>query len=203
MAADGLVQEHIDTEGADSLLPASKEPLHPAEVIALLKLQRTHSGTVIQGIIIGDNMDWQGRVVMIALLATMGCRKEAIALGKGETLGPRKITLSHVIYRPVRLRDCACAHFGAVARSPAESVCRSDGLHAAATACKNDPTGAKFGNSPVPSRYHPTRPINLARELIKYEIRRATPPERRAMETIAWWPGKRMWTNACWTSSSK
>lgn len=38
--------------------------------------------------------------------------------------------------------------------------------------CKNDPDNSKFGGSPVPSRYHSTRPICLVRELAKYEIMR-------------------------------
>ena len=40
--------------------------------------------------------------------------------------------------------------------------------------CKNDPDNRKFGNSPIPSRLHPTRTINFAREMIQYELMRRT-----------------------------
>eukprot|EP00966_Prymnesium_polylepis_P286841 6625522-Prymnesium_polylepis.1 len=60
--------------------------------------------------------------------------------------------------------------------------------------CKNDPTGTRFGNAPVPSRYHPTRPINLAREMLRYEVLRNTEALDRAREPMILGPGGQMWT---------
>ena len=49
--------------------------------------------------IVGNNVEWQGVRVFVTLYATMGCRKEAIVLGKGEVPGPRKLMLKAVVYR--------------------------------------------------------------------------------------------------------
>eukprot|EP00965_Chrysotila_dentata_P015275 505198-Pleurochrysis_carterae.AAC.1 len=94
-AADGLVQQHIAAHGADSLLPKSKEPLTRAEIVGLLSLPH---GTVVDGVLVGDNLAWQGVRVWIALFATGGLRKEAVALGPGEKLDAFKLTLVDVVY---------------------------------------------------------------------------------------------------------
>ena len=60
--------------------------------------------------------------------------------------------------------------------------------------CKNDPKGTKFGRVPVPSRYHPTHPINFAREIIRYELMRRVAPEARARAPAVLAPGGAPWT---------
>lgn len=96
MAADDLVQDHIDAHGADSLLPRSKEPFTTEELVAILSLPH---GTRVGHLAVGDNLEWQGVRVMVALYCTMGPRKEAIALDRGEVFGPRKLSLWHVTWR--------------------------------------------------------------------------------------------------------
>ena len=189
MAADGLVQEHIDVHGPDSLQPASKEPLLASEIVAVLGLT---PGLNVAGFTVGYNVEWQGVRVFVTLFATMGCRKEAIALGAGEVPGPRKLMLKAVVYR----------FDGLVVTHPsrAQLLAALNGEYATVMAyvipppCKNDPTGTKFGNSPVPSRYHATRPINLAREMLRYELLRSTEALDRAKEPMVCGPGGTMWT---------
>ena len=53
---------------------------------------------VVGRFVVGYNLEWQGVRVLIALFCTMGCRQEAVALGAGEVLGPRKLRLSSVAY---------------------------------------------------------------------------------------------------------
>ena len=189
MAADGLVQEHIDVHGADALQPQSKEPLLAAEIIGVLGLA---PGTDVAGVTVGHNVEWQGVRVLVALLATMGCRKEAVALGQGEVPGPRKIMMKAVVYR----------FDGLISTHPsrAQLVAALNGAHTLVMVyvipppCKNDPTGTKFGNSPVPSRYHPSRPINLAREMLRYELMRSTEGLDRATAPMVLGPSGKMWT---------
>jgi hypothetical protein len=167
MAADGLVQEHIDVHGTDSLMPKSKEPFHTSELMAMLALP---VGTEVAcgggSVVVGPGIEWQGVRVFIALFATMGCRKEAIALDAGQQFGWRTLSFHHLTYRIG----------GALVRSPTEAqlLAMRDGdvVYITPCPCKNDPTGAKFGNHPVPSAYHSTRSINLARELVRYELAR-------------------------------
>ena len=145
-------------------------------------------------ITVGPNLEWQGVRVFVALFATMGCRKEAIALGKGEAPGPRKLMLKAVVYR---FEQAIVAHPSRAQLQAALDGCFTLVLvYVIPCPCKNDPTGAKFGNSPVPSRLHPTRRINLAREIIRYELLRHTDGCDRAKEPLVLGPGGKMWTKA-------
>ena len=181
MASEGLIQEHIDAHGPDSLLPKSKEPLEYAEISAMLQLpDGTIVGSGADAITVGDNLEWQGVRVWIALFCTGGFRKEAVALGPGERVGPRKLTLHNVTYR----RD------GVIYRAPTLALLlllMQLGTLAYITPppCKNDPKGDKFGNSPIPSAWHPTRRICFAREILRYELmRRVAAGERRASPMV-------------------
>ena len=166
-AAQGLIREHIDAHGADALRRRSKEPFDTAEIVAILHLPL---GTVVPyaatGITVGDNIEWQGVVVFINLYCTGGWRKEAIALGAKEAFGGRKLSLGEVTYRIG----------GSLYREPTIPILLrltwGDMGYVNPVPCKNDPDNSKFGGSPVPSRYHSTRPICLVRELAKYEIMR-------------------------------
>lgn len=192
MAADGLVQEHIDAHGADSLLPASKEPLHASEIIAVLGLESSLTGQVIGGVTVSSsNVEWQGVRVFVTLFATMGCRKEAVALGPKEQAGPRKLMLHNVTYRfdMILVRSPSPTQLAAALRGEYGDVM----VYIHPVPCKNDPTNQKFGNSPVPSRLQLSRPINLAREIIKYELMRRVEPAKRVAEPLVLGPGGVMW----------
>lgn len=93
MAAEGLIQEHIDAHGADSLLPRSREPFTTEEIL------RLPHGTRVGPFMVGSNLVWQGVRVMIALYCTMGPRKEAIALDREEIVGPRKLSMWRATWR--------------------------------------------------------------------------------------------------------
>ncbi|KAL3928931.1 MAG: hypothetical protein SGPRY_002180, partial [Prymnesium sp.] len=184
MAADGLVQKHIDAHGADSLLACSKEPFATEELVAILSLPRAGH------LAVGDNLEWQGVRVMITLYCTMGPRKDAIALDRGEVFGPRKLSLWHITWRLKCLLQ----------RAPTVHILRAivpgDVLYVTPCPCKNDPTGTKYGNGPVPSAYHPTRPINLEREAARYEIMRHVPPAERKQARLVLGPGGKSWAKA-------
>ena len=194
MAAEGLIQAQIDTHGADSLLPKSKEPLTFGEISAMLLLpEGTAIGNGADAITVGDiNLEWQGVRTWIALLCTGGFRKEAVALGPEECAGPRKLTLLHSItYR----RD------GVVHRAPTLALLLT--LAALGTVvyitpcpCKNDPKGDKFGNSPVPSAWHPTRTICFAREIIRYELMRRVAAGDRRTAPLILGPRATSWSKA-------
>jgi len=192
LAADGLIQEHIDAHGYESLQSKPKEPFTTTEIIAMLQLP---PGTVIHGdLVVGDNLEWQGMVVLICLNATGGFRKEAVALGKDEKIGARKLKLSDIVYR----------FSGVITKEPTVEMLRTmrDGDMAwiLPVCCKNDPTNKKFGGTPVPSRYHSTRPICFAREVAKYEIMRRWTQEAngivepRSRQLLIVGPGREPWT---------
>ena len=112
----------------------------------------------------------------IHLLCTGGFRKEGCALGPDEVFGPGfKFAFHHVTWRLG----------GQLVRAPTVEQLRAitvgDGCYVSPCCCKNDRTGRKYGNSPVPSNWHPTRTICLARVLAEYEVMRAVPPEQRAV----------------------
>lgn len=184
-AAAGLVQEHIDVHGADSLLPKSKEPFTHGEIDAMLALP---DGVIVAGVVVGDNLPWQGIRTLICLFCTMGCRKEAVALGPGERMGPPKLSLWHLTWRLG----------GVILRSPILAQLRAitwgNTTHITPCPCKNDPTGLKFGNSPVPSAWHPTRRVCFSREMARYEVmRRVSEAQRRSAPLILDSSG------GCWT----
>ena len=196
-AAQGLVREHIDAHGADSLRRRSKEPFDTAEIVAILNLP---AGTLVaygsSVITVGENLEWQGVVVFINLYCTGGWRKEAIALGVKEVFGGRKLSLSEVTYRIGKV----------LYREPTIQVLLSitwgDMGYVNPVPCKNDPDNSKFGGSPVPSRYHATQPICLVRELAKYEIMRmradpvGTAAARRKDQPLVLSPAGRSWAKA-------
>ena len=190
MAAEGLIQEHIDTHGADSLLPKSKEPLLVGEIISMLNLP---PGTVVgigaMSVTVGDNLQWQGVRVWITLLCTGGFRKEAFAIGTDEKFGHRKLSLRNVVYR----RD------GDIFRAPTLAMLLwlaafGTIVYVIPCPCKNDAKGDKYGNSPVPSAWHPTRPICFAREIIRYEIMRRVAAGDRQQEPLVLGPAGVSWT---------
>ena len=47
-------------------------------------------GTRVLDITVGPNLEWQGARVFVALFATMGCQKEAIALGNTSAKASRQ-----------------------------------------------------------------------------------------------------------------
>jgi hypothetical protein len=196
-AAQGLVREHIDAHGADSLRRRSKEPFDTAEIVAILNLPTgTHVAHGSSVVTVGDNLEWQGVVVFINLYCTGGWRKEAIALGPKESFGGRKLSLGEVTYRIG----------GVLHREPTVqqllSITWNDMCYINPVPCKNDPDNSKFGSSPVPSRYHATQPICLVRELAKYEIMRmradpiGTAAARRKDLPLVLSPSGRSWSKA-------
>ena len=130
---------------------------------------------------VGDNLDWQGVVTMVHFFCTSGIRKEGIALGESEVIGPRKFTLARLTYRIGET----------VHRVPPrhllESVLKGELaciVYASPVPCKNDPRGTKYGNQPIPSRYSSTRTICFAREIVKYELMRGVPQCDRDKEPL-------------------
>jgi hypothetical protein len=73
---------------------------------------------------------------------------------------------------------------------------RADVVYITSCPCKNDPTGAKFGNHPVPSTYHSARFINLARELVRYELARQIDAGQRHRAPLILSPRGACWGNA-------
>lgn len=53
--------------------------------------------------------------------------------------------------------------------------------------------GIKYSNSPVPSAYHPTRPIDLACDAARYEVMRAVPEAMRRQSPLVLGPGGKSW----------
>eukprot|EP00965_Chrysotila_dentata_P063843 2115730-Pleurochrysis_carterae.AAC.2 len=185
-ATDGLVQQHIAAHGADALLPKSKEPLTRAKIVALFSFPH---GTVVGGILVCDNLAWQGVRVWVALFATGGFRKEAVALGPGETLDAFKLTLADVVYTiTAGVTTCAPSIEQLLAAGPGTTA------YVLPCCCKNDPTDKKFCGHPVPSKWNADRPIHLCRELIKYKLMRRVAAAARRGESLVLGPSGGMWT---------
>ena len=153
LAADGLIQEHIDTHGADSLLPKSKKTFDTWENVGMLSVSPGTRICSAAGMIeVGDNIAWQGIVVWITLFCTMGCRKEAIALRTGEVFNAQKLSLFYISYRYRGMLHRS------LSREQLNSFSVGDIVYITPCPCKNDRTGLKYGNSPVPAAWHPVVP---------------------------------------------
>jgi len=191
MAARGLVQEHIDAHGTEFLETKSKEPLTTAEIVGMLSLPQ---GTKVGELTVGPNVEWQGVRVTLALGATMAPRIEAFAIGQDEEFGPRKLSLDHVTYKLG----------GEYVRIPtAEQLANpkiGDMVFIIPCPCKNDGDGSKYGGSPIPSAFHPTRVINLAREVFTYELLRRVEPGKRKVSPFILGPGNRSWTKRAFSA---
>ena len=105
---------------------------------------------------------------MIAYFASTGARKADVALDAGASFGLRHLALwnatweirGEVVIQPTAYQLAA--------------LCVLCYVHLTPVPCKNDPDGCKFAGTPTTCRYHPTAPINFARELAAYEIMRGT-----------------------------
>lgn len=186
MAADRLVQEHIDSYGVDSLLTRSEEPFTTEELIALLKLPY---GTRAGHLVLRDNLEWQGVQVMIALYCTMGPFKKPSPLTRARRSGRASYLYGT---SPGGCSACCSERLHTVHNLMA--IALGDMLYVTLCPCKSDPTGTKHGNSPVPSACHPTRPINLAWEAACYEIIRQMPPAERKRAPLVLGPGGKSWS---------
>ena len=155
----GVVQEHIDENGPESLEIARKEPLQNWMLVAWMTLMH---GIKIGKVTVGVNVAWQGVRVLICLLASTGGRKADVALDDGVQFGMRHLSLWH-----------ACWEIGGIrTRTPSDELLNtldsSSLLHLQHVPCKNDPDGSRWMSSPTTVRWHPTAPVNLPRELAEY-----------------------------------
>ena len=148
----------------------------------------------------GDNLDWQGVCVWMWLYCVMGCRKEAVALEGGEPFGARKLSLFHLSYRHGGVL------YRSLTRAQLASFATGDVVYITPCPCKNDRTGLKYANHPVPAAWHAMRPINFAREMVKYEIMRDVPHgdmQRKRSEPVVPGPAGRSWTKTALDGFSK
>ena len=137
----------------------------------------------------GVNLEWQGVRVWISLFCVSGFRKEAVAIGTGETFGFRKLSLANLTY----VVD------GVVYREPPPYLLagmRRVGtvVYTTPAPCKNDMTGQKYGNSPIPSPWHPTRKVCFAREILEYEMMRGVAAHARRAAPLLLGPNGVSWT---------
>ena len=182
----GLVQERIDDQGPESLVRKQKEPLQNWMIIKWLSL--THG--VIGGVTVGANLQWQGIRCMIAYFASTGARKADVALDAGASFGLRHLALWNATWE-IR---------GEVVLQPTAdqlaALCVLCYVHLTPVPCKNDPDGCKFAGTPTTCRYHPTAPINFARELAAYEIMRGTEAVDRRRTPMLLSPNGLPWRKA-------
>ena len=124
---------------------------------------------------------------LIAYFASTGARKADVALDNGVTFGLRHLSLwnatweinGHVVLQPTAedLRGLNERCF----------------VHLTSVPCKNDPDGSKFAGTPTTCRFHPTAPINFARELAAYEVMRGTSSMDRRRSPLLLAPGGNPW----------
>ena len=62
---------------------------------------------------------------------------------------------------------------------------------------KADPTGSRYGASPICSKYHPTETVNFAREMVEYELmRNLWLPEERELAPLLLNKSNKCWRKA-------
>ena len=171
-ACKGVIRLLVAEHGPEVVEVHRKEPIQPWMLHAWLSLP---DGARVGPYIVGDNLPWLGVRVFIALAATSGFRKADMALDPKIAFSMMHLSLRFVGYRFDGV-DYACP---TLALLLAVNMCTYCFVRPPPS--KADFDGSRYGQSPICSRYHPTAPVNLCRELVRYEIARGllTPEERR------------------------
>lgn len=171
-ACKGIIRLLVKKYGPEVVAVRRKEPLEPWMIERWLALP---DGTRVGPYVVGDNLPWLGVRVFITFECTSGCRKDDIAIDVGEVWSMDDLSLRFVHYRFNRvyydiptldlLRSANTDTYSLITPPPG----------------KSDFDGSRWGASPICSRWHPTDPINLARELVRYELarKRFTAPSRK------------------------
>ena len=168
----GVVQEHIDEHGPESLLTERKEPL---ENWMLNRWMTLKYGTKVGAYVVGNNLAWQGVRVLICYAATTGGRKADVALGAGVVWGMRHLSMDHCTWEFDGERTAA-----PTAEQLDEANLNSRTFtHLAPVCCKNDQDGQRWAGSPISSRYDAEQAVNFTREMAAYERMRRVPAAAR------------------------
>ena len=171
-ACKGVIRLLVAEHGPEVVEVHRKEPIQPWMLIAWLSLP---DGTRVGPYTVGDNLEWLGVRVFITLAATSGFRKADMALDPGTIFGMAHLSLRFVAYR----------FDGVDYATPTITLLIAVNLNTFSFVrpppSKADFDGSRYGQSPICSRYHPTAPVNLCRELVRYELKRGllSPSERR------------------------
>ena len=151
-------------------------------------------GTVVGAYRVGPSLAWKGIRVFITLMACSGFRKADVALDNDVKFGRAHLSLRFVFYR------IDGVFYATPTRALLERVLQ--GL-VECIACvrpppsKADPTGSRYGASPICSKYHPSEPVNFARELIEYELmRNLWSPEERELAPLLLDRSNKCWRKA-------
>ena len=179
----GVVQEYIDEMGADWIAEKRKEPVTNEMLRAWLGLA---AGLRIGAFTVGRNLAWQGIRVFLTLCAASGFRCSDVALESGLAFnGNRHLSMSDVRWEVDGTR---------VTELPAELLATlAAGLHTAcvvfvlitAPPSKADADGTRWRASPISVQYDSTAPINLVREMARYEeMRQLSATTRRAAPVL-------------------
>ena len=175
-ACKGIIRLLVKAHGPEVVAVRRKEPLQPWMLERWLALPH---GTRIGPYVVGNNLPWLGVRVFITLEATSGFRKDDIALNPGVVFGMSDLSLRFVHYR----------FAGVFYETPTLELLLAADIYTyvliTPPPSKADFDGSRWGASPICSRWHPTAPINLARELVRYEIaRRLFTPQARKLAPL-------------------
>ena len=117
--------------------------------------------------------------VFVTLSATSGFRKADMALDPKVPFTMAHLSLRFVGYR-FEGTDYACPTLALLLAPNARTF-----SFVRPPPSKADFDGSRYGQSPICSRYHPTAPINLCRELLRYELARGLfAPEQRRLAPL-------------------
>jgi hypothetical protein len=184
-ACKGMIQERIDDQGQECMVPQRKEPLHNWMLIAWLTLP---VGLAVGQLTVGPSLAWLGVRVFICYMAITGARKADVALDAGITFGLRHLSLWHAVWD---FRGVLTAAPTAAQLDSLDSNCY---VYLTPVPCKNDQDGTLYSGTPTPARYSATAPINFAREFAAYERLRMVPAaERRTTPLLLGPDGSTPW----------
>ena len=190
-ACKGILRILVAEHGPEVAEVKRKEPLQPWMLRRWLALP---IGTIVGAYRVGPSLAWKGIRVFITLMACSGFRKADVALDNDVKFGRAHLSLRFVFYR------IDGVFYATPTRALLERVLQ--GL-VECIACvrpppsKADPTGSRYGASPICSKYHPSEPVNFARELIEYELmRNLWSPEERELAPLLLDRSNKCWRKA-------
>ena len=178
LACGGLVRSYMLLHGPEALQPDRKEPLTREIKVGLIADSLTGLTIGVRGAhskapVNWTTIPWAAWRALVATMAQTGFRKADVSLDLKARFGLDSLTAANLVW------SIAGVLYQALTIAQLLSLKVGDYAMLRAPPSKADQFGLHWGACTIYLAYHPTEPINAARELAKYELARALPARAR------------------------
>ena len=178
LACDGLVRSYMLLHGPEALQPDRKEPLTREIIVGLIADSLTGLTIGVRGAhsrapVNWTTIPWAAWRALVATMAQTGFRKADVSLDLKARFGLDSLTAANLVW------SIAGVLYQALTMAQLLALKVGDYAMLRAPPSKADQFGLHWGACTIYLAYHPTEPINAARELAKYELARALPAHAR------------------------